>query len=677
MSSAFVRLLTVAIVAGLVGMTGCSMMQQVEEDPPEETADEEAVEVAEADTETDTTIVRESTTEWVELDPRVVRLYTLEAELAMAEEEDHRGLILNQAMSRLQTLLDEAPELMQEEEFRLVYRGLLDEYRTYQGYGTADTLQTAHGDIFSVRADLTEALDPSAPEEPEPTVEERAEAEEFAVPMPINSRVEESLAFLQEEPERHLEHWKQRAGVYFPMIEHILEEEGVPDELKHLAVIESSLNPEARSWAGAVGMWQFMSHTGRLYDLQVNNWVDERRDPEKATRAAAEHLQDLYEEFGDWHLVLAAYNCGSGCVRRAMRQSGEDTYWDIYNYLPRETRGFVPMFIAATQVMSNSDAYEVPDVEPGSAFAYDYVAVRGSMMSLDTVADLVDTDVETIQELNPELRRSMVPPSRGYYHLRIPLGTYEQFARGYAQLPDEEKRPATTYTVRRGDTLSEIAARYGTTTRTIMQQNGLGSTSIRPGQQLAVPVDDYNSALAEQGADERPMRVQYVAPYPMQTLDPVGGADQLQADAGEEGPPVQQARYDSPGTASLVEEESEGTAANPSSETQTSEETAEETAPSTYRVQPGDTLSEIAARYDASTADLRRWNGLSSNRIYPGQDIQVTSEDAEAARTYRVQHGDTLGSIAQQHDVTVHQLREWNDLAGSRIYPGQELQVDS
>jgi membrane-bound lytic murein transglycosylase D len=200
-------------------------------------------------------------------------------------------------------------------------------------------------------------------------------------------------------------------------------------------------------------MWQFMGPTGRQYGLSANPWVDERRDPEKATRAAARHLNDLYERFEDWHLALAAYNCGGGCVSRAIRRSGggDTSFWDIYRHLPRETRGYVPMFIASTRIASNPSAYgiEPPPANSAPEYAYDYVHVRG-MLTLRDVADLAGTTPDVIRALNPELRRNTLPPSKAMYPLRIPLGSYEAFAQGYADLPESMKRVVTAYTVRSG-----------------------------------------------------------------------------------------------------------------------------------------------------------------------------------------------------------------------------------
>lgn len=589
MQLSFSCVLTTALCAGLavLVLAGCETTSSLVSTPEPNRVPKDTILVASA---SDTTA----------LSPEVARLYVLESRLLAAEDSVRRVQILNQAMAELSALLRTQPEALEREVVRSVYGGLTAEYRRFHGYAPdPDSTLLARGQIFSVRARLFASLEQVEnplleTDAPRP----EAEVENTEIPMTSNRLVTQSVTYLEEDPSKHVNRWRRRVQVYGPMIEHILAEENVPHELTYLAMIESGLNPDARSWAGAVGMWQFMASTGRRYGLTVNAWVDERRDPEKATRAAARHLRDLHDEFDDWHLALAAFNCGADCVRRAVRRSNAETpsYWDVHEYLPHETQGYVPMFIAAARIMENPETFELKSPEPASPLAYDYVPVHGSRLSLGTVATLADTTRSAIESLNPELRRSRVPPSKERYYLRIPLGSYPRFAWNYADLPDEAKQPATAYTVRRGDTLSEIAVQFGISTDALRRLNGIRGSIIRPGDQLVVPVQEYTSALTPTGDEHQPMRVQYGTAPPVRPLDPIKTAD-LASDTADTSAPDEVSSTAEAETASA--------------------------APTTYRVTRGDTLGEIAQRFDVTIRELQVWNDLNGTRLYPGQRLRI------------------------------------------------------
>ena len=347
------------------------------------------------------------------------------------------------------------------------------------------------------------------------------------VPMPVNRLVQSVMQYLLNHPEDHIYQWLKRSATYFPMIETIFAEEDVPDELKYLALVESGLQIRAHSWAGAAGLWQFIPATGRAYGLAINDHVDERLDPVKATRAAARHLRDLYYLFdGDWLLALAGYNCSPTVIRAALQHVGasldrEPTFWDIYPYIPRETRAYVPTFIAAALIVSNPAAFGLDRVLPGPRYAYDHVPVQGAL-SLQQVAELAGTSVARIRALNPELRGSKLPPGPTPYYVRIPYGTYEQFLQDYesrrqaigveeplvaAAAPLRVRYGARTlrpiagtapytrpnageplrfYQVRSGDTLYGIAAQYDVSISELMVWNNLRSSALQPGQRLKI-----------------------------------------------------------------------------------------------------------------------------------------------------------------------------------------------
>ena len=589
------------------------------------------------------------------------RLYRLQSDILIAQAErdaDRVDAQFELAMTELGRLLDQ-PDILENPRFRELYRSLVTEYEKYYGV-PSDSLGIQRGDIFELRADMFAALNDLDAPLLEDVMMPELEPIRTTIPMTMNRLVEQSIAYLLRSPEKHLYHWLSRAETYFPMIEQIFKEEGVPDELKYLAMVESGLNPRARSWAKAAGMWQFIAATGGAYGLQVTPWVDERMDPEKATRAAARHLKDLYQMYDeDWQIAIAGYNCSPRCIKRAIRQSGkaDPTFWDIYPYLPSETRNYVPMFIAAALVTSNPDAFDVniAAVKPGPRYAYDYVPVQG-MVSLEALGELAGTDAATIRALNPELRRESLPPMDDPYYVRIPHGSADRFVTAYAELPEEARRSSTEYVVRRGDTLSKISKRYAVSVTALMHQNGLRSTKIRVGQRLVVPVSPYEGRAAVKLAGAEPISVQ----YDLHAARPVMAAEATPLPST----PVRRASSTSRSTTST----SSGSSSS-SSETRV-----------VYRVRRGDNLSTIARKYGVSVRDLQRWNSLSGSKIRSGQRLYLypSGSGASAApkqTVHTVRRGDNLTAIAKRYGVSVSNLRSWNGLSSSRIVPGQKLKL--
>ena len=292
---------------------------------------------------------------------------------------------------------------------------------------------------------------------------------------------------------------------YFPIFEQELIRAGIPVELRTLAIIESNLSPMATSRMGAVGLWQFMPATGKNLGLEINSLVDERSDIILSTRAACRFLKDLYNMFGDWTLALAAYNCGPGNVNRAIARAGSDakSFWDIYDYLPRETRGYVPKFIAASYVYAYHSLHNIEADTTPECISTDTVMVNRTM-HLGQVASTLNIPLETLRILNPQYKIDIIPAARKPYALRLPTRYTTEFiaqqdsiyAKDSAYLKEyinpanlEKKRAegvGYTYTVRKGDNLGLIAKRNRTTVKEIMRWNKLKSTVIRPGQKLRI-----------------------------------------------------------------------------------------------------------------------------------------------------------------------------------------------
>ena len=296
---------------------------------------------------------------------------------------------------------------------------------------------------------------------------------------------------------------------YIPIFEEALDAYNLPLELKYLPVIESALNPSAVSRAGATGLWQFMLSTGKIYGLESNSLVDERRDPIKATWAAVRYLKDMYDIYKDWNLVIAAYNCGPGNLNKAIYRSGGKTdYWEIYNYLPRETRGYVPAFIAANYVMTYYCKHNICPMDTNIPDVTDTVQVSRNI-HFQQIADICGIEVDEIKSLNPQYKRNIIPGENKPQTLRLPLGGISAFIDNqdtiYAHRRDElfkNRRLVTVggqgssanaakggtvyHRIRRGETLSSIARRYGVTVKQLQQWNGLKGTKISAGKSLKI-----------------------------------------------------------------------------------------------------------------------------------------------------------------------------------------------
>lgn len=307
------------------------------------------------------------------------------------------------------------------------------------------------------------------------------------IPIEYNKAVDRWLVYYQTRGRRSFQIHLTRAGRYEPTLRAIMQEHRLPQDLVYLSLIESGYDPNAYSRAHAVGLWQFLSSTAQRYGLRVNEWVDERRDPILATRAAAAYLKDLYEEFGSWYLVAAAYNGGSRRVHRAIRRTGSRDFWVLARrgYFPDETKEYVPKFIAAALIAKQPDKYGF-NVRTAPLRGYDLGGVPDAT-SLDVIAEAAGVDVAEVIALNPQLIRRVTPPGESY-HVRLPQRTGQTFATNYARIPAEARVRAVQHTVKPGDTLGRLAKIYGSDVSAIRTAN----PSVRPrrlevGQRLFIP----------------------------------------------------------------------------------------------------------------------------------------------------------------------------------------------
>lgn len=471
--------------------------------------------------------------------------------------------------------------------------------------------------------------------------------------MTANRVVERAINDHLQNRQTLLKIWIERSHTYFPMIEEIFAEEEVPDELKYLALGESSLRPTVRSSAGAVGMWQFMYGTARASGLEINTYVDERRDPEKATRAAARHFKELYESYnGNWEMVLAGYNCSYRCITRAARRAGKSiednpSYWEIYPFLPRETRGFVPKFIAAALIVSNPEMYGIQAEDFGQEIAYDIVEING-MLSIEAAAMLTGTDIATIRALNPELLKASLPDQAEPYALRIPLGTFDRFVRAFDNLPVEEKVSPSEYIIVRGDTLDRIARSFETSVDELKAVNGIRGHLIHPGQKLLIPGTGISTTIALASREHKSVA------YGENQFKPIKLRDEFQ----------------------LVELSGSTDAAPLMAVTLSADVEDNLMVPTIYQVRGGDTLGIIAERFNVSVREIQQWNNVRGTTIYINQELTIHSVGATPVTTYRVQRGDNLSMIARRFGVSIESIKRRNGLRNNMIFPGQDLSIN-
>lgn len=391
------------------------------------------------------------------------------------------------------------------------------------------------------------------------------------IPIPLNDRVLHYVELFQGRLRGHLQAGLDRATRYLPMIHQVFLEQGVPLDLAYVPLIESAFKPTALSRASARGMWQFMRGTAGDMGLKQDWYIDERADPEKATVGAARYLKLLYGMFDDWHLALASYNGGPGRVQRAMKASGRDDFWSLSassRYLPRETREYVPMILAATIIARNPAMYgfEVQPVEP---LAYDKVPVP-TAIDLRRVAEWTGTSIDEIQALNPELRRWTTPVKYPDYEVKVPVGRGEALEARLRDASQLELAALRWYSVRRGESLSSIAKKLGVSRIDLAQANGISTRArVKSGQRLIIPRAPGAPVLASAGT----------------TRDGAGTPAAVTASA-----------QDVP---------------------------ASDDAPIVYRVKRGDTLTRIALRHDVSVAELKAWNRLRSDRLSIGDRLTI------------------------------------------------------
>jgi membrane-bound lytic murein transglycosylase D len=537
---------------------------------------------------------------------------------------------------------------------------------------------------------------------------------------------------------------------YFPMFEESLAAQNIPLEIKYLSVVESALNPRAVSRVGATGLWQFMYQTGKQYGLKVDTYVDERSDPLKASNAATQYMKNMYAIFGDWDLVLASYNTGPGNVAKAIRRSGgKQNYWNIRPYLHKETQGYVPAFLATMYIFEYHKEHGIkPDRAIANHFATDTVMIKKAM-TFKQLADLLDVSVAELQFLNPSYKRDEVPYITGQSHfLRLPVDkvavftsnedkiyAYADYEASKRERPFERTMLASSYSgsgtkvkyhkVRRGDSLGEISDRYGVTISELKKWNRLRSSKAPLGRNLKIYVaDNSNTDIASNETkttntadtavvasntnkifkEEKVVSYKDVVKY-----HKVRKGDNLGEISDKYGVSVAEVKkwnklrsnnialganlkiIKNERVVTTVRKEVKVDKAIVDNKVETAVASNENNADAIenpgdyYEVQRGDNLFSIAKKFNVSLEDLKKWNNLNDLNVQLGSKLTLANrEEAETAEEpktetkiveYKVKKGDYLGNIAKRYNVTVAEIKEWNDMEDNNVKLGQTLVV--
>ncbi len=455
--------------------------------------------------------------------------------------------------------------------------------------------------------------------------------QQYDIPIVFNDQVMTFINYFQTQKWGVITRAFERASRYLPIMRKIFREKGLPEDLLNLAFIESAVNPRATSRAKAAGIWQFIASTAQLYGMRTSWWVDERRDPEKSTRGAAEYLKTLYRMFDSWPLALAAYNAGEGAVQRAIERQHTRDFWKLR--LPQETQLFVPAFMAMTVISKAPEQYGFSP--PAEALIQTEKVILKHATDLRLIAKAARTTLEHLRELNPELTRWATPPSAPQYSLNVPAGSQAEVMATLARIPPEQRVTWIRHRIRKGETAALIARRYGTDTQTLLEMNHLRKRqALKPGGTLLVPPPPGEWVAAADEPPPPPAKV--TARQRAATAYTVRKGDTLRKIARTRGVSIDELRRWNglskgaslrPGRTLVVSRPKDPGAANPAKpRTPGTRQAARPVRGATrYVVRRGDTLWTIARLHGVTAEELRHWNNLpQSAELRPGQALQVS-----------------------------------------------------
>jgi len=457
-------------------------------------------------------------------------------------------------------------------------------------------------------------------------------ASDFDIPIVFNDAVKYNMQWFTGEKRKVFGNWLKRAKQYVPVIKDILRKNGMPEDLVYLAMIESGFNPKAYSTAKASGPWQFIYATGERYGLKVNYWIDERRDPEKSTVAAAKYLRDLFNQFGCWYLAAAGYNAGERRIEKAIEKHNTNDFWELvkYNTLPRETREYIPRLIAAAVIAKDPEKFGFGSMSYDQPIQFAELNVPGGT-PLTAVAKAASLDVATVRSYNPEIIRGITPPNLELYTIKLPAPVdIQKFAGNLktAMSGQRKVRGLIAYKVKRQDTIAKIAKRYKVSSTDICLVNGFEDMpKVKPGMTIQIP--KYTGPIRTQPEREKNVAKTRTASRPAKA-----GKGNLQAQE-------KQKAY--------------------------------------HVVKKGETLMSISGKYGIDVASLRSMNSLKNDKVYPNMKLKLVGH-SQKKQTPKVQYhvvkkGETLGSISDKYGTDVASLKSLNKLKSNKISAKMKLKI--
>ena len=480
----------------------------------------------------------------------------------------------------------------------------------------------------------------TVPTVPDSLILERLAKLQQTIPLNYHKAVQGYIDLFTFRRPAYIKTMLEKMPLFFPLYERMLKQYDMPDELKYLSIVESSLNPRAVSRSGAGGLWQFMPGTGRDMRLYQDEYIDERMDPVKATEAACKYMRDLYNIFGDWELAMAAYNCGPGAVKRAMRRTGGDSFYTIYDALPKETRGYVPLFVTFTYMMNHASDHAIVAENYEYPIPHDTIQVSG-YFNLESFARQSRMSLVDLQKMNPAVMTTVLPEQTNRYSLRVPRAQYAYFTANRLAILDSARHiPGLMEHVLLAHNERVVQGTAGPSVWASLNSNPLANINReQPVADIAVLTDSEAEEEDDNDVVERERPVRTVVVH--------------------------------------------------------------KTRKQTYVVRKGDNLGEIADRYNVTASELKQWNHLRKSTIQRGQKLVILKESTEtrtemvaertekkatklevATRTkqykpryHKVQSGDTLWNIVRRYDLTIEQLKKMNHIKSNELRPGQKLIV--